>query len=965
MWVSCQICLLMLLMCTQSWAYTTADPTVALNELPVKGVLLDKGWKYMPGDNPEWAKPSYNDQHWSSIDPSQDIHDIPALWQHHTGWFRLQISLDSALRQESLALLIQQTGASEIYLNGRLIGKYGKIGDGPEEVQAAIPPFGEFISLQPQGETQLVLAVRFALQKNIPYVLYVGSPNRALALRVMEIAGVTQLVRNEVYFLDYIKSSIFFVMCLLHLVLFWFSPNRKANLYFFIFSAMSMVNYFLHAVTSKYVFLAAPKMLLLIFFSLLYISSAYFFLLAIYSVLRQPRGLIFWALTAAFFLSIPLFLLSYRTGWLLSMVLYPFLAFLESARIALLAQRKKIRGARIVTYGAIGFLVFSPLYRFIVWDILPSGPNDIFLHLSFNLGILSLPISISIYLATEASFTSRSLQAKQVEVQQLSEKALEQEREKQHLQELDELKSRFFANISHEFRTPLSLIRGTVEKLKKKETTAAERQADYQVIDRNAGRLLQMISQLLDLSRLEAGKLELHPQPKDISRLLKVLGGSFASLFESKDITYRYTVPLQPIWVQLDSEKLSQIINNLLSNAVKFTPPGGEVCFSATAQITNDQSCLLRIQVQDTGIGISPAQLPHIFDRFYQADNSVTRRHEGTGIGMALVRELVQLHGGEIRVESTEGKGSIFTVHISFAMAAAGEAALGEEQEAKLETIPAVDAMAGSAQQAAKHSGRKIHSRGHILVVEDNADLRHFIARYLADNYVVTEASNGIAGYRQAVETVPDLVISDVMMPELDGVSLCQKLKEDERTSHIPVVLLTAKADAESKLRGLGMGADDYLTKPFSAEELVLRVDNLIGQRQKLREKFSRSLTLQPSDVSVTSADERFLQKALSVVEENISNPDFHVDAFSRAIGMSRAQLNRKLTALVDQSPNEFIRTIRLKRAASLLRQHGGNVGEVAFMVGFSSPNYFTKCFRDYYGVAPSDYLLSGTAPKK
>ncbi len=963
MWATCKICLLLLLLSAQSWANTSGDAAIRLSQLPVEGLLLNRGWKYMPGDNPDWAAPSYNDQHWATLDPTQDIHDIPALWNSHIGWFRLQIFLDSTLLQQSLALLIEQTGASEIYLNGRLIGTYGKIGQKPEQVEAAIPPFGEFISLQPNGENRLVLAVRFALQKDIPYMLFVGNPNRALALKVMEMGGVTRLMRNEVYFLDYVKAGIFFIMVLLHLVLFWFSSNRKANLYFFIFSAMSMVNYLLHAINTQHVQVATPKMLLLIFYSSLYVGSAFFFLLATYSVFKQPRGPVFWILTGAFCLSIPVFLWSYRTGWMLSLVLYPILAFLESARIALLAHRKKIRGARVVTWGAIAFLVFYPLFHCIFFGLLPAGPNSVFQHLTFNLGILGLPVSISIYLATEASFTSRSLQAKLVEVQQLSEQALQQEREKLHLQELDELKSRFFTNISHEFRTPLSLIRGTVEKLKKKDDTASERQIDYQVIDRNAGRLLQMISQLLDLSRLEVGKLALHPQPKDVSRLLKVLGGSFASLFESKGITYRYTVPLQPVWVQLDSEKLSHIVNNLLSNAAKFTPPGGEVSFSATVQITDDQTCLLKIHVQDTGIGISAAQLPHIFDRFYQADNSATRRHEGTGIGLALVKELVQLHGGQIQTESMEGKGSTFTIHIPLTLVSTEDADL-QEKEINIGKLPAA-VTADSTLETDKPSSNRRPISGHILVVEDNADLRRFIAGYLSESYAVTEAENGMEGYRKAIETIPDLVISDVMMPELDGASLCQRLKDDERTSHIPVILLTAKADAGSKMRGLGMGSDDYLIKPFSAEELVLRVDNLVEQRQKLKEKFSRSLTLQPALVSVTSADERFLQKALSVMEENISNPDFDVEAFSRAIGMSRAQLNRKLTALVNQSPNEFIRTIRLKRAASLLQQHGGNVGEIAFMVGFTSPNYFTKCFRDYYGVAPTDYLLSDTATEE
>ncbi|CAN5910517.1 hypothetical protein BH24BAC1_BH24BAC1_41050 [soil metagenome] len=673
--------------------------------------------------------------------------------------------------------------------------------------------------------------------------------------------------------------------------------------------------------------------------------------------------MLFWVLTSAFILNLPLFLWFYQSGWLLGLMLFPILVFLESGRITLLADRKKIRSARVVTYGAAAFLVFYSLYFAISFGFLPAGPYEVIAHLAWNLGVLSLPISLSIYLATEASFTSRSLEAKLEEVQELSEKNLLQEREKAHLQETDEMKSRFFANISHEFRTPLSLIRGTVEKLRKKDYAISDRKTDYSAIDRNADRLLQMVHQLLDLSRLEAGKLVLDPRPAEISVLLKVLGGSFASLFESKGITYRYTVPLQPVWVQVDSEKLEQIINNLLSNAAKFTPAKGEVSFLATVHLVDARSCSLLLLVQDTGVGIPASQLPRIFDRFYQADSSATRHYEGTGIGLALVRELVQMQGGQIRAESTEGKGSTFTIQLPFLLAEAREPAEAE-QELPVNGLPPAAAGAGGEHEE-QGPPRKRHGRsGSILVVEDNADLRHFLAGCLSESYEVNETENGGECYRIAIETGPDLIISDIMMPGMDGVSLCQKLKEDERTSHIPFILLTAKADAESKLNSLKTGADDYLTKPFSTEELLLRVDNLIRQRQKLREMFSRKLTFQPGGQTVDSADAQFLQKVLSVLEENMANADFDVDAFSRAIGMSRAHLNRKLAAVVNQSANELVRTFRLKRAADLLQQNQNSVAEIAFMVGFSSPNYFTKCFRDQYGVAPSEYLLSLYSPE-
>jgi DNA-binding response OmpR family regulator len=274
--------------------------------------------------------------------------------------------------------------------------------------------------------------------------------------------------------------------------------------------------------------------------------------------------------------------------------------------------------------------------------------------------------------------------------------------------------------------------------------------------------------------------------------------------------------------------------------------------------------------------------------------------------------------------------------------------------------------MAIEEEKAIKSTEKKLIKSLAVLVVEDNADLRHFILEFLSDQYTVLQAKNGMIGYHMAIESLPDLIISDIMMPEMDGIDLCRKLKEDERTNHIPIILLTAKADEKSRIAGLEKGADDYLLKPFSAQELLLRVNNLIRLRQKMKEKFSSIFKLLPEDLSFDSVDALFLQKVMSIVEKNMANSEFDVDAFSKEVGMSRTQLNRKLSVIVNQSPSEFIRIFRLKRAARLLQQHQGNVGEIAFMVGFSNPNYFTKCFRDFYGIAPSEYLsINPTSEEK
>lgn len=517
------------------------------------------------------------------------------------------------------------------------------------------------------------------------------------------------------------------------------------------------------------------------------------------------------------------------------------------------------------------------------------------------------------------------------------------------LQEVDALKSRFFANLSHEFRTPLTLIRGTVQKLQGQEVTAKEQQADYHLIGRQAGLLLEMINQLLDLSKLEAGKLFLSPQVFELSGFLKNVTGAFVSLFEVGQINYRYTVPILPVWVRMDPEKLERIISNLLSNAVKFTPSNGEVRFAACIETIEVDKSTLQIIIEDTGIGISKDHLPRIFDRFYQVDSTATRNFQGTGIGLALVKELVELHGGAIRAESTEGKGTSFQIRLPLVLAAEGESTRGHDEK-KL-VISSVMSE-GSTEAVMEAQGQALS----LLVVEDNRDLRIFIVNCFSKDYSVQNVANGEEGLRLAIETIPDLIISDIMMPGLNGVDLCGQLKTDERTSHIPIILITAKADIESKLEGLQKGADDYLTKPFHREELMVRVRNLLETRRVLREKFSKRLTMQPSMVSVNSVDEKFIQKALLILEANLSNPDFNVSTFAKEIGLSHTHLHRKLTALLGQSPSELIRTFRLRRAATLLEHKHGNVSEIAFMVGFNNPTYFTKCFRELFGQTPSEY---------
>ncbi len=558
--------------------------------------------------------------------------------------------------------------------------------------------------------------------------------------------------------------------------------------------------------------------------------------------------------------------------------------------------------------------------------------------------------------------------------------------EAEKLKELDSMKSRFFANISHEFRTPLTLILGPLQKLIGKTRDAGDKQ-ELSLMQRNARRLQELINQLLNLSKLEAGKMDLKAQKLNIVSLVRNYIQSFESLARQKKISLTFTADEEKIEAYVDRKKIEQVLNNLLSNAFKFTGEGGKIDVQVGSFPTADPSPLesgqvadwrlptadcespcVAITLSDTGTGIPPEKLEHIFDRFYQVDDSGTRHYEGTGIGLAYARELVKLHHGKISVESEPGVGSTFTIYLLLGK----EHLKPEEISEPVEPVERVEPVEGITevqdQGSFKDDDEKEDLKPLLLIVEDNDDLRSYIRSYLVDDYKISEAVDGKEGLEKAIETIPDLVLSDVMMPVMDGIELCRKLKTDERTSHIPVILLTARASMESKIEGLETGADDYISKPFDTKELLVRVRNLILQRQKLREKFAAGFSKGPelSVLQITAAglnktDKKFLQKALDVVEAHLSDPEFDVNRFGREMAMSRQQMHRKFRALVDQSATGFIRTIRLKKAAELLSSKSGTVSEIAYDVGFNTLSYFTKCFQEQFGMTPSEYADKST----
>lgn len=553
------------------------------------------------------------------------------------------------------------------------------------------------------------------------------------------------------------------------------------------------------------------------------------------------------------------------------------------------------------------------------------------------------------------------------------------------LQEMDRVKSNFFANISHEFRTPLTLILGPLDNVIKKINDHENRQ-ELQIVQRNARGLLGLINQLLDLSRLESGQMSLQVQNGNFVEFLRGLVISFSSLAEQKDIKLQFICD-SPTEKEIDrrfyydQDKIEKVLFNLLSNAFKFTPKGRRIIVACgirdseskngnwepatgnvqlqnrpESQISNPQ-CLY-LQVSDTGIGIPADLLPHIFDRFYQVDSGHTRDHQGTGIGLAHTKELVERHYGKINVDSEAGRGTIFVINLPL-----GSDHLQPEeivQSAKVATppVPQTSDLPVQLVKTADDAPEPAPEKGSIiLVIDDHPDMRRFIRRQLEPDFQFIEAGNGEAGIGVARDVIPDLIVCDVMMPGMDGYQVCEALKTHQNTSHIPIVLLTAKAGEESKLAGLETGADDYLTKPFSSDELRLRIQNLIETRRKLRERYRKEGLLQPPDVPVTSIEEEFLQRLKSILEAQMEEEDFGVETLCHELGMSERHLQRKIRALTGQRPSELIRDARLERAKTLLQQHSGTVSEIAYAVGFNNLSYFAKCFRERFGITPSQVV--------
>ena len=551
--------------------------------------------------------------------------------------------------------------------------------------------------------------------------------------------------------------------------------------------------------------------------------------------------------------------------------------------------------------------------------------------------------------------------------------------EREKIMEINKMKIEFFSNISHEFRTPLTLILSPVESMIKK-TDNAEVLKKLKLMHTNATRLLNLVNQLLNLRKSETDNWRMNTEPIDMIEFVEEIKTSFNELAAKKQIIFQLQVQLpRPLILWVDRLKMKSVFYNLLSNAFKHTPDGRKITIVIRREfLEHDKKHLFRrklkneggdfivIDIIDEGTGIPKDKINYIFDRFYTIETNTIAT--STGIGLTLVRSIMLMHQGKVTVESVPGKGSKFSVYIPDGEINKNEeypVSKGNENEKAgiqedLSEVENDHIVADS--ESEKITEDIMHDENNnpiVLVIEDDEDIRHYIIDELNEDYVFREASNGLEGLTIAKEELPDLIISDIIMPEMDGNEMVSRLKEDIATSHIPIILLTAKSAEEDIVEGLKTGADSYVTKPFNIDVLKAGIDNLLKSREKLREKYSNELMLKPRNVVIKNRDGELLTKLVSIIEENMDDPDFSVKTLVDGVGLSRMQLYRKLKAVIDKTPHDLINDIRLERAAQLLKQNQVTISEVAYMVGFNTPKYFSRCFREKYGMLPTQYIRS------
>ena len=580
--------------------------------------------------------------------------------------------------------------------------------------------------------------------------------------------------------------------------------------------------------------------------------------------------------------------------------------------------------------------------------------QQVILYGSLLVLLLVIGLLVAVYLSLrtknrlnrELSRQKEKLEEQKQQLTQQKELLIQQKEQLEQLsRELEEAthaKLVFFTNVSHDFRTPLTLIADPINQLLADKSLGEHPHQLLELMKKNANILLRLVNQILDFRKVENGRMELHLEPFDLLSSFRGWNDSFRMALLKKHISFSFEVtPDTDFRMMADSEKMERIYFNLLSNAVKYTPENGKIVVKLEAETTN-----YRFSVFNSGSHISPKEVDAIFERFYQIDG----HQAGTGIGLALVRAFVEMHGGQITAHSNE-KGATFTV-----LFPAQSVSLYHPTVVTLPTEEAeVSATLIETDLPLDEEDTKAADRPTVLVIDDNADIRNYVKTLLAEEYHVLDAPEAATGIRLAMKYVPDVIVSDVMMPGMDGIECCRRLKTELQTCHIPVILLTACSLDEQRIQGYNGGADSYISKPFNSQLLLSRIRNLIDSRRQLRQFFGDNQTL--AKENICDIDKDFVSRFKSLVEEKMRDPELNVEDLGKDMGLSRVQLYRKLKSLTNYAPNELLRQARLKKAISLLASSEMTVAEIAYEVGFSSPSYFTKCYKEQFGESPTDFL--------
>ncbi|SDP76197.1 Signal transduction histidine kinase [Mucilaginibacter sp. OK268] len=888
--------------------------------------------------------------------------NAPLHWRG-MGWFGIWVKADTGLVNRKLFIGINHDGASEIFMDGKPMGGYGKVGHSAQQMEAVRAP-RELIPLWFADTRPHLLTIRYSNFFGV-FPDFLG-----FQLSIGDYVNRAEKTRASKQLFDYLPmfAAAQLILGLLHFLFFLFYPRQKLNAYYALFVLLIGINgigvyqfYLTPYPSVQYLadFITTACRVLIMWSAVL--------LLYVLNYRRVPR----WRVAALTGITLFYLIRYILKSWVFKVEQgddYFWIAYFVCMTDGLWSVAQVIRrGQKDAWLIGIGVSTIILVYVFTwsdMFHVWPYQRNSLRLFV-MGAGSLVLPLCLSLYLALDFARTNQKLTAKLREVESLSARALAQEAEKRELvatearrleqivqlrtaelkeqadklRELDAVKSRFFTNITHEFKTPLTMIMNPAKELLY--TPTGDYNKNLRLIINNAERLLQLINQLLDLSKVESGLMDVNLTPVDLVALIKLHTFSYESLALQKSISLHFTADRDSLWIMTDRDKMDKVVLNILSNALKFTDKGKvEVALRQNAEAHNSAFTLT---VRDTGNGVPATKLPYIFTRFYQADPSDTRSAEGTGIGLALTKELVELMGGQIGAESAEGLFTQIRIDMPY-LAAEAVAGLAMETLPDMAFTPVADA----GEVLVPDEGSPL-----ILLIEDHHELREFIWQSLAGKYRLITAANGEEGITLGLQHIPNLVITDLMMPKVSGYEVSTTFKKDEKTSHIPIIILTAKADLVSRIQGIETGADAYLAKPFDQRELIALIENLISVREQLRLHYSNCDLWLKDTVALPSIEQDFIARIRQAVESHLNEEGYSADQLAVDIGLSRTQLHRKLKGLIGQAPGELIRIVRLQYAHDLLERRVATVSEVAYMVGFGSPASFSTSFSRHFGFSP------------